>query len=166
MLPITLRSTRIALAGAGEALRRRQSFLAACGIEPELVSPGTSAKGLSPFAVLFVAGLPDPQSSRLAGAARRAGVLVNVEDQPDLCDFFVPAVVRRGDLLISISTSGKSPGLAKLVRQWIERILPPIWAERLKEASAHRAEWRLQGASPAEVAQRTSQLVDQHGWLP
>jgi precorrin-2 dehydrogenase/sirohydrochlorin ferrochelatase len=74
-------------------------------------------------------------------------------------------VVRRGDLLISISTSGKSPALAKLVRQWIERALPSGWAERLKEASARRADWRDQGTPPAEVAQRTSQLVEQHGWL-
>lgn len=165
MLPIVLQSTPIALAGAGESLIRRHTFLADAGMEPELVSPSASTEHLARFTALFVAGLSRSRSATLAARARRVGVLVNVEDEPDLCDFFVPAIIRRGDLLISISTSGKSPGLARLIRQWIEHALPPVWAERLKEASARRAEWRDQGASPAEVAQRTSQLAEQRGWL-
>lgn len=166
MLPIILQSTLIALAGAGEGMIRRRAFLAAAGMEPELISPSASTEHLARFTTLFVAGLSHSESEQLAARARRAGVLVNVEDEPELSDFFVPAIVRRGDLLISISTSGKSPGLARLIRRWIENSLPPVWAERLKEASAHRTEWRSLGVSPAEVAQRTLRLVEQRGWLP
>ncbi len=52
--------------------------------------------------------------------ARHLGVLVNVVDAPELCTFFMPAIVKRGDLIISISTSGKSPSLAKHVREKLE----------------------------------------------
>lgn len=51
---------------------------------------------------------------------QRRGILVNVVDDPELCTFFVPAVVRHGDFIISVSTSGNSPSLAKRVREKLE----------------------------------------------
>ncbi len=53
--------------------------------------------------------------------AQRRGVLCNVVDVPDLCDFFYPAVVRRGDLQIAVSTAGQSPSLAQKIRQQLEK---------------------------------------------
>ena len=53
--------------------------------------------------------------------AEKRGVLCNVVDVPDHCDFYYPAVVRRGDLQIAISTNGKSPALAQKLRQQLER---------------------------------------------
>lgn len=53
--------------------------------------------------------------------AQRRGVLCNVVDVLELCDFFYPAVVRRGDLQIAISTAGQSPSLAQKLRQQLER---------------------------------------------
>lgn len=53
--------------------------------------------------------------------AKRQGVLLNVVDVPELCNFIVPSVVERGDLLIAISTSGKSPAMAKKIRQQLEK---------------------------------------------
>src|ERR1700674_3266271 len=53
--------------------------------------------------------------------AQQRGVLCNVVDVPDLCDFFYPAVVRRGDLQIAISTAVQSPSLAQKLRQQLER---------------------------------------------
>src|SRR5205807_2288439 len=53
--------------------------------------------------------------------AQRRGVLCNVVDVPEYCDFFYPAVVRRGDLQIAISTSGQSPSLAQKLRQQLEK---------------------------------------------
>lgn len=52
--------------------------------------------------------------------AERRGVLCNVVDVPEYCDFFYPAVVRRGDLQIAISTAGQSPSLAQKLRQQLE----------------------------------------------
>ncbi len=52
--------------------------------------------------------------------ARKAGALVNVVDNKELCDFIMPAVVNRGDLKIAISTGGNSPALAKKIREDLE----------------------------------------------
>jgi precorrin-2 dehydrogenase/sirohydrochlorin ferrochelatase len=68
--------------------------------------------------------------------AQRRGVLCNVVDVPDLCDFFYPAVVRRGDLQIAISTAGQSPSLAQKLRQQLERQFGDgytAWVEQLGE---------------------------------
>ena len=54
-------------------------------------------------------------------AARQRGVLCNAVDDPERCDFFYPAVVRRGDLQIAISTAGKSPALAQRIRKELEQ---------------------------------------------
>jgi precorrin-2 dehydrogenase/sirohydrochlorin ferrochelatase len=115
--------------------------------------------------MLFVAGLSRARFEGLAARARSAGVLVNVEDQPALCDFHVPAAIRRGDLLVTVSTSGKAPGLAKLLRQWIERRLGLEWDEHIAEVASARAGWRQSGVTPPEVSRRTAALVEQRGWL-
>jgi precorrin-2 dehydrogenase/sirohydrochlorin ferrochelatase len=53
--------------------------------------------------------------------AHRRGVLCNVVDVPEYCDFFYPAVVQRGDLQIAVSTNGQSPSLAQKLRKQLER---------------------------------------------
>lgn len=52
--------------------------------------------------------------------ATEKGVLANVADTPDLCDFYLGSIVKKGDLKIAISTNGKSPTLAKRMRQYFE----------------------------------------------
>ncbi|MEW6410221.1 MAG: bifunctional precorrin-2 dehydrogenase/sirohydrochlorin ferrochelatase [Nitrospirota bacterium] len=54
--------------------------------------------------------------------AKKRGILVNVVDVPEECSFIVPSVVQRGDLLIAISTSGKSPAMAKKIRVELESL--------------------------------------------
>jgi precorrin-2 dehydrogenase/sirohydrochlorin ferrochelatase len=70
--------------------------------------------------------------------AQRRGVLCNVVDVPDLCDFYYPAVVRRGDLQIAVSTNGKSPSLAQRLRQQLERQFGPGYAEWVAELGETR----------------------------
>lgn len=60
--------------------------------------------------------------------AQLRGVVCNVVDVPEFCDFFYPAVVRRGDLQIAISTSGQSPSLAQKLRQQLEQQFGPGYA--------------------------------------
>ena len=69
-------------------------------------------------------------------AAQRRGVLCNVVDVPEYCDFFYPAVVRRGDLQIAISTAGQSPSLAQKIRKQLEMQFGEgyaAWVEQLGE---------------------------------
>ena len=75
-------------------------------------------------------------NERVYREAQRRGVLCNVVDVPDLCDFFYPAVVRRGDLQIAVSTAGQSPSLAQTIRQQLEKQFGPGyagWVEELGE---------------------------------
>jgi precorrin-2 dehydrogenase / sirohydrochlorin ferrochelatase len=65
--------------------------------------------------------------------AQRRGVLCNVVDDPEYCDFYYPAVVRRGDLQIAISTNGQSPSLAQKLRQQLERQFGPGYARWIAE---------------------------------
>jgi precorrin-2 dehydrogenase / sirohydrochlorin ferrochelatase len=70
--------------------------------------------------------------------ARRRGVLCNVVDVPDLCDFFYPSVVRRGDLQIAVSTAGQSPSLAQKIRQQLEKQFGPGYAAWVAELGETR----------------------------
>jgi precorrin-2 dehydrogenase/sirohydrochlorin ferrochelatase len=70
--------------------------------------------------------------------AQRRGVLCNVVDVPEYCDFYYPAVVRRGDLQIAISTNGQSPALAQKLRQQLERQFGPGYARWVAELGATR----------------------------
>jgi precorrin-2 dehydrogenase / sirohydrochlorin ferrochelatase len=77
-------------------------------------------------------------NERVYHEAQRRGVLCNVVDVPDLCDFFYPAVVRRGDLQIAISTSGQSPSLARNIRQQLEKQFGPGYAAWVAELGETR----------------------------
>jgi uroporphyrin-III C-methyltransferase/precorrin-2 dehydrogenase/sirohydrochlorin ferrochelatase len=63
---------------------------------------------------------PELAATRL----KARGVLVNVADRPDLCDFTVPSVLDRDPVLVAVGTAGASAGLAKHLRLRLERILP------------------------------------------
>ena len=70
--------------------------------------------------------------------AQRRGVLCNVVDVPEYCDFFYPAVVRRGDLQIAVSTAGQSPSLAQKIRQQLERQFGEGYAEWVEQLGETR----------------------------
>ncbi len=75
-------------------------------------------------------------NARVCEEARAAGVLVNVADDPAHCDFYVPAVVRRGPIQVAIGTGGASPELAATVRRQVEASVPEFlgaMAEQLRE---------------------------------
>ncbi|MDR3515807.1 MAG: NAD(P)-dependent oxidoreductase [Azospirillaceae bacterium] len=116
--------------------------------------------------LLYITGLDPAAAARLAAHARDRGLLVNVEDVPTLCDFHSAAVVRRGDMVIAISTGGRSPGLAARLRRYLEAAIPADWARHLDEAAALRRLWRAGGANMATVAARTDRLAESRGWLP
>jgi precorrin-2 dehydrogenase/sirohydrochlorin ferrochelatase len=70
--------------------------------------------------------------------AQQRRVLCNVVDVPEYCDFYYPAVVRRGDLQIAISTNGQSPSLAQKLRQQLERQFGPGYARWVAELGETR----------------------------
>ena len=167
MLPIILDppKLKVGLVGRGEALARRAGLLAEAGVASRLLSPEVSDEVLAAFHLLFVAGLPEGEARLLAGRARTLGVLVNVEDVLPLCDFHVPAIVRQGDLLLTVSTGGKSPALARSVREHLTESFGPEWRVRLDTLAKTRAKLRSQGLPPDAVSEKVRGLVAEKGWL-
>jgi len=77
-------------------------------------------------------------NERIYSEAQRLGVLCNVVDVPDLCDFYYPSIVRRGDLQIAVSTAGQSPSLAQKIRQQLEKQFGPAYAAWVAELGETR----------------------------
>ncbi|HEY2385622.1 MAG TPA: bifunctional precorrin-2 dehydrogenase/sirohydrochlorin ferrochelatase [Candidatus Binatia bacterium] len=129
----------VVVGGGEEALRKVESLLEAGArvtvVNPTLV-PSLAAlaethevihharayrQGDLAGAALAYAAVDDPAlQAALAAAATAAGVFLNVVDVPRLCTFIAPAVVRRGPVLVAVSTGGASPALARRLRQEIE----------------------------------------------
>jgi len=78
--------------------------------------------------------------SEVASIAASKNILVNTVDKPELCSFIVPAILRRGDITIAISTSGKSPSLAAELRSRLDRILSDDIARTARVLGAVRQE--------------------------
>ena len=77
-------------------------------------------------------------NERVHHEAQRRGVLCNVVDVPNLCNFFYPAVVHRGDLQIAVSTAGQSPSLAQKIRRQLEKQFGPGYAAWVAELGETR----------------------------
>ncbi len=69
---------------------------------------------------------------KAAGQAEKKGILYNVVDVPEICNFIVPSTVQRGDLTVAVSTGGSSPALAKKIRREIEKLIGPEYKAYLK----------------------------------
>ena len=97
-----------------------------------------------------IAATDDGDCNRAVAAACRAQhIPVNVVDVPALCDFYVPALVRRGDLVVAVGTDGKSPAFARAVKERIDTVLPQALGAQLDAAATLRAELLQHGKSPA-----------------
>ena len=167
MLPLVLNSVnlRVGLTGRGLERDRRAALLAEAGVEVRLLPDAVPDALLASLQVLFVAGLPEGESRDLATRARALGVLVNVEDVLPLCDFHVPAIVRRGDLLLTVSTGGQVPGLSRRLREDLADQFGPEWTARLRNLAKARARWRSEGMTMSEVSQMVRAHVEREGWL-
>jgi precorrin-2 dehydrogenase/sirohydrochlorin ferrochelatase len=83
----------------------------------------------------------------VAVQARSQGILVNVADDPDVCDFYLPALIEHGDLLIGISTRGRCPGYAAQVRRVLGETVGPEWGDVLEVLACVR-QWTRKQPNP------------------
>lgn len=147
---------------------------------------GNAEAGIARGARLAFVALDDPLAAAdVAAQLRQAGLLVNVSDRPELCDFIVPSVLDRDPVLLAIGTDGASAGLAKHLRLRLEAFLPAglgKLADGLAAArEAIRARWPdaiqrrlaidaalgeggpldpLRGAGPAEIVKWLTDKFD------
>ena len=90
----------------------------------ELVERPYAIGDLDPVDIVIVAIDDHELSSRIRDEAKSRGKLVNVADKPELCDFYLSSVVQKGDLKLAISTNGKSPTMAKRLKEVLQEALP------------------------------------------
>jgi siroheme synthase-like protein len=95
---------------------------------------------------------------RILRLAKRLGVLCNVVDVPELCDFYYPAVVRRGALQVAISTGGESPALAQRLRKELESQFGPEYADWVAELGKVRKRIR-NGSTQATDQKKTATRI-------
>lgn len=99
----------------------------------------------APARFAFVATEDGEEAQIVATMLKARGMLVNVADRPELCDFTLPAIVDRDPVIIAVGTGGASAGLAKALRQRIENLLPNRLGELAlalyDQRSAIRARW-------------------------
>lgn len=184
MLPLVLNveDRRVVVAGRGYGAQQRYEYARdaggpalslyvidqdgwACHAEAALYERLPVQADLEGAAIVLIAGLPHEDSVRIAGHARAAGALVNVEDAPELCDFHVPAVVRRGDLVLTVSTGGKAPGFSRRIGAYLQELFAPEWSQRTRKVVEARERWRADGRSKADVVRLTDALIEREGWL-
>lgn len=115
---------------------------------------------LAGFLLVCAATDDSAVQARIAAEAETAGVLLNVVDRPQLCDFITPAVLERGDLVIATSTNGASPAMAKRIRRELEESFGHEYELALKLLRRVR-ESQLAGTRTADERQRIfNALVD------
>ncbi len=86
-------------------------------------------------------------NEKVAAEARRLGILVNVVDDPNNSNFIAPSYFRRGDIIVAISTSGKSPALARKIRSELENNFQAEYAQLALVADEVRSELKQQGVT-------------------
>ena len=104
-----------------------------------------------------------PENAFWAAHFRERGVLVNVADRPELCDFRFPSLIVKGDVSVGIATDGKAPALAALLRRRIEEALPEDLEAIAQTAAELTAELRRTVFDPKErsrlLRERLSKLL-------
>jgi precorrin-2 dehydrogenase/sirohydrochlorin ferrochelatase len=181
---LNLRGCAVVVVGGGRIATRKVADLVAAGARVTVVSPTVSARlakwvrdgrlrhrdrayrsGDLKGCRLAIAATSDPrEQARIAKDARAVGAWVNVVDQPALCDFLAPALLRRGDLTITVSTEGRSPALARWLKERLDAVVGAEYARLTSLLAAIRAELRAIGASPNTRRRMTDRLLD--GGLP
>lgn len=89
-----------------------------------LIERSFRARDLQSKDIVILATDDKSLHERIRIQARKRRILVNVADTPDLCDFYLGSVVTKGNVKIGISTNGKSPTIAKRMREYFEEMLP------------------------------------------
>ncbi|MDI6777389.1 MAG: bifunctional precorrin-2 dehydrogenase/sirohydrochlorin ferrochelatase [Syntrophales bacterium] len=173
--PICLQVTdkKCIVVGGGEVAERKVKRLVECGARVVVVG-----KILTPFLkamtgegriehidadydeayihdAFLVIGATDRDevNERICGEARERKILVNIVDDPARCDFILPSLFQRGDLLLAISTGGKSPALARKLREELEGHYGPEYATLLTILGKLR-EKIVVGGRPSEEKRR------------
>lgn len=173
-----LTGRHVVVIGAGEDAVRKVRLLAKTDAEIRIVTDTDAAEITEEFGARAVI-VPTSEADRAldgatlaivavsdaacaAGCARLAkakGVPVNVVDRPELCDFTVPSIADRGDVVAAVATGGAAPILAKDIREKIEALLPRRIGDLAAFAKRHRDDVKAAEADPVQRRRLWEQVL-------
>jgi precorrin-2 dehydrogenase/sirohydrochlorin ferrochelatase len=167
MLPIILNSEilSVLVIGKGRAIDKRLQLLSEANIKnlTHIESPEGVEINFSNYNLVYIGDLDYEISEELAKKARAAKVFVNVEDKKPLCDFHVPAIHRSGNLLVTSSTNGTSPRLARRVKEVLQKMFDSEFAEKTKILETERNKLLAQKASYTELLEKSDEYIEKLG---
>lgn len=160
---LSLNGRKCLVVGAGRIALRKTEQLLACHADVTVLAPQVHA-GFAQLPVsvlqrtyepgdvigfrLVITATADPAvDQQIYDEAEAHGIWVNSADDPDRCSFTLPAVVRRGSLMLTASTGGASPALSSWLRQRLEREFDDSWAEVVSDLALERARIHAAGES-------------------
>lgn len=177
---LDIKNRNCLIVGGGAVGTRKVITLLECGAKVSVVSPEPSqqltklaSEGAITLAqrayqsadlkdTFLVIGATDDENlnQQISNDAAQANILCNIADRPEACNFILPSIVRRGDLVITISTSGKSPALAKQLRQKLETQFGQEYTEFLLLMGAIRKRLLSQAHEPEAHKDLFNNLID------
>ncbi|HCG99807.1 MAG: hypothetical protein A2074_04060 [Candidatus Aquicultor primus] len=179
-LYVDLEGRKCVVVGGGEVAERKVASLLECGADVEVISPD-STPGLEELAregrlrlmrreysrgdlggatLAIVATDDNAVNTEVYREATDNQIPVNVVDVPELCSFIVPSTIRRGDLVISISTSGSCPALAKHIREELEETFGDEYGDFCDILKSFRARVIDQYDDPRERKRALGRLIE------
>lgn len=167
MLPIILTPQFISalVMGEGGATTRRLQMLKDANVNKvkyfkTYISAKHLEENLAGVNIVYIADFDNETSAEIAGVVRSRNILMNIEDKSEFCDFHVPAIIRRGDMLLTASTGGRSPRVARRVKKILENQFDDNFSGKLNVISAKREEWKSKGAGIEDVAKKTDEEIE------
>jgi precorrin-2 dehydrogenase / sirohydrochlorin ferrochelatase len=176
---LDIRGRRCLVVGGGRVGARKVDTLLQCGGVVTVVSPDVMPKLVQLAAdkviclkqrayrstdvqgMFLVIGATDDEklNRRIHTDADQLNLLCNIADRPEICNFILPAVVRRGDFVMAISTAGKSPAFAKHIRRQLEHQFGPEYGSLLELMGAIRTRLLAQAHEPETHKPLFEQLI-------
>ncbi len=181
MVSLDLKNKKCLVVGGGNVAERKARSLIECGALVYVVSPGLSpalksmageglisyrqgiyeSSDLKEVFLVFSATGREDVNRQIADDCAGLNIMINAVDDPAKCSFFVPAAVRRGSLAIAVSTEGKSPLLARKIREELESVYGPQYGEFLELLGGLRKEVIKNVTDPEKKKKVLENLVNE-----
>lgn len=164
---LNLAGKPVLVVGAGRIALRKTEQLLACDAAVTVLAPKVhdgfaalpvtvvrreyASNDVSGYRLVITATANREVDQLIHDEAEALGIWVNSADDPDRCSFTLPATVRRGELLITISTAGASPALSSYLRARFGEIISPDFARVVDDLAHRRAGFHAEGRSTEDV---------------
>ncbi len=169
---LEMKDRRCVVIGGGAVAERKVEGLVAVGANVTVIAPGITdglkellkqgairhvareyqAGDRAGYDLVFVATDDSEVNAVVSNEARSLHIWVNSADDPDHCDFILPAVIRRGNLAVAVSTDGMSPAVTRVIREELDQYFTADYASFVQIAGEVRRELREKSVSPGASA--------------